>query len=319
MRTDRCKLRCKMIRKRKLHLTLLLCAAVLYVAANGSVIAEDDEQLRQSLAGNASDACVQQGYEIETGRQAEEIDSNEAAPDNLAPLYINGVLDSTCPVVNGTAVMSLGRFASLAGLDYDGHAIAGLTPELSEDGDYAVVNGRYFYLPDGLYEQGGELLWPLRVLAGMFGCAVTWDAAGGSINLDVTAVALPESGDTYYNEQDVFWLSRIIYAESGNQSLAGQIGVGNVVLNRVESELFPDSVYEVIFDRTYGVQFSPVENGTIYSTPDEEAVIAAKLALEGADTAGNSLYFVNPYIGAGYWFAANLTYVTTIGDHDFYA
>ena len=45
----------------------------------------------------------------------------------------------------------------------------------------------------------------------------------------------------------------------------------------------------------------------------------AKLALEGYNTAGESLYFVNPDIGAGSWFASNLTYVTSIGDHDFYA
>ena len=125
--------------------------------------------------------------------------------------------------------------------------------------------------------------------------------------------------DTFYNEQDVYWLSRIIYAESGNQPLAGQIGVGNVVLNRVDNSRFPDTVYEVIFDRTYGVQFSPVESGSIYAEPDEEAVVAAKLALEGYNTAGESLYFVNPDIGAGSWFASNLTYVTSIGDHDFYA
>ena len=92
-----------------------------------------------------------------------------------------------------------------------------------------------------------------------------------------------------------------------------------MVLNRVSDERFPDSVYGVIFDQSYGVQFSPVETGGIYAEPDEEAVVAAKLALEGYNTAGESLYFVNPSIGAGSWFAANLTYVTSIGDHDFYA
>ena len=166
---------------------------------------------------------------------------------------------------------------------------------------------------------GGELLWPLTALAKMFDCTVTWDAASGSIDLDLTDVALLSDGETYYNQQDVYWLSRIIYAESGNQSLAGQIAVGNVVLNRVADERFPDSVYGVIFDQSYGVQFSPVETGGIYAEPDEEAVVAAKLALEGYNTAGESLYFVNPSIGAGSWFAANLTYVTSIGDHDFYA
>ena len=215
--------------------------------------------------------------------------------------------------------MSLGRFATLAGLSFDGFSIAGSRRSLPRAAMYAVVNGRYFYLPDGLYELGGELLCRSPPWRKCSACSVSWDAASGSVNLDLTDIEPLESGETYYDEQDVYWLSRIIYAESGNQPLAGQIGVGNVVLNRVESELFPDSVFEVIFDRSCGVQFSPVENGTIYAQPDEEAAAAARLCLEGYNTAGGSLYFVNPDIGAGYWFAANLTFVTSIGDHDFYA
>lgn len=311
-----------MIRKDKFHITLLLCAILLCLAANGSVIAGDDMQLHHDLAGNASQAEDNSGYETDyTDREQEDEPAAQESsqPDNTVPLYINGALHSDCLVVDGTARMSLGRFATLAGLSFDGHAIGGVVPELGENGDYAVVNGRYFYLPDGLYEMGGELLWPLTALAKMFDCTATWDAASGSIDLDLTDVALLSDGETYYNQQDVYWLSRIIYAESGNQPLAGQIAVGNVVLNRVADERFPDSVYGVIFDQSYGVQFSPVETGGIYAEPDEEAVVAAKLALEGYNTAGESLYFVNPSIGAGSWFAANLTYVTSIGDHDFYA
>ncbi len=310
-----------MIRKNKLHMTLLLCAAVLCVAANGSVVAQYEEPEASAPAGMVEtetagpDAGTGLPEDIETGRDGEE----GAARDNYVPLYINGALHSECLVIDGVSRMSLGRFATLAGLSFDGFSIGGLTPQLAGGGEYAVVNGRYFYLPDGLYELGGELLWPLSAVAKMFGCSVSWDAASGSVNLDLTDIEPLESGETYYDEQDVYWLSRIIYAESGNQPLAGQIGVGNVVLNRVESELFPDSVFEVIFDRSCGVQFSPVENGTIYAQPDEEAVAAARLCLEGYNTAGGSLYFVNPDIGAGYWFAANLTFVTSIGDHDFYA
>ena len=315
--------RCKMIRKDKFHLTLLVCAAILCLVANGSAVAEGDRQSNLDLAGNASGTAVTDEYlESAPGSGTAYDESGMAVTetqDDMAPLYVNGALDSECLVVDGTAWMSLGRFALLAGLTYDGVYIAGVKPEISDGGDYAVLNGRYFYLPDGLYDQGGELLWPLRVLADMFSCTVAWDETSGSIDLDVTRAAIAESGDTYYNEQDVYWLSRIIYAESGNQPLAGQIGVGNVVLNRVESPLFPDTVYAVIFDRTYGVQFSPVETGGIYCEPDEEAIIAAKLALGGYETVGDSLYFVNPSIGAVSWFASNFTFVARIGDHDFYA
>ena len=308
-----------MIRKDKLHIVLLVAVLLLCIAANGSVPTYEAGRTLSDLAGTAALA----DGPPEAGAEEAEISApaaESAAPEEgaLVPLYINGVLHSECLVVDGVARMSLGRFATLAGLSYDGQALGGVTPELGEGGEYAVVNGRCFYLPGGLYALGGELLWPLREIARMFSCAVSWDEAG-SINLDLTNVGLLAGGDEYYNETDVYWLSRIIYAESGNQSLAGQIGVGNVVLNRVADPAFPDSVFGVIFDRSCGVQFSPVETGAIYSTPDEEAVVAAKLALEGCNTAGESLYFVNPDIGSGGWFAATLDYVTTIGDHDFYA
>ena len=141
-----------MIRKDKFHITLLLCAILLCLAANGSVIAGDDMQLHHDLAGNASQAEDNSGYETDyTDREQEDEPAAQEAsqPDNTVPLYINGALHSDCLVVDGTARMSLGRFATLAGLSFDGHAIGGVVPELGENGDYAVVNGRYFYLPDG--------------------------------------------------------------------------------------------------------------------------------------------------------------------------
>ena len=97
------------------------------------------------------------------------------------------------------------------------------------------------------------------------------------------------------------------------------LGVGDVVMNRVASAAFPNTVKEVIFDSRYGVQFSPVETGSIYSEPSEECVIAAKICLEGYDIVGGALYFVNPDIGVSGWFRQTRTYVTSIGDHDFYA
>jgi N-acetylmuramoyl-L-alanine amidase len=100
----------------------------------------------------------------------------------------------------------------------------------------------------------------------------------------------------------------------------GQIAVGNVVLNRVADERFPNSVKEVVFDRRGGVaQFSPTADGRISLTPDEDAELAAKLAFEGYDPVGESLYFINPSACNASWFNSRLTYTATIGDHVFYA
>ena len=96
------------------------------------------------------------------------------------------------------------------------------------------------------------------------------------------------------------------------------MAVGTVVLNRVASDEFPNNIYDVIFDRKWGVQFTPVANGTIYDTPTAESVLAAKLCLEGGRVAGDSLYFLAPELTSNHWIMNNREYVTTIGCHWFY-
>ena len=122
----------------------------------------------------------------------------------------------------------------------------------------------------------------------------------------------------HYSADDLFWLSHIIHAEAGGEPLAAQIGVGNVVLNRVRSEQFPDSVIAVVLDRENMVQFDPVENGTVARVPDEQAILAACLCLEGYNTVGDCMYFLNPDKASSRWFEENLTEAIVIGNHAFY-
>ena len=191
----------------------------------------------------------------------------------------------------------------------------GLNLQIAPGAKYIVCNSRYLYIPEGVQTKNGLLLVPVRVLCKALGASVEW--VGGENLVAITSGSGPiQSGDTYYDQEDLYWLSRIIYSESGNQSLAGKIAVGNVVLNRVASKQFPNTVYGVIFQRN---QFSPAGNGLIYRTPNAESVVAAKLALEGVNTAGNALYFINPSISSSGWFNRNCTYVATIGAHTFYA
>lgn len=120
------------------------------------------------------------------------------------------------------------------------------------------------------------------------------------------------------DEDAVYWLSRIISAESKGESLEGQIAVGNVVLNRVKSPEFPNTIYGVIFDDRWGGQFEPVRNGTIYLEPTAQSVQAAKQCLSGVNNIGNCLYFLAPDLAQNFWIPQNREYVTTIGCHDFY-
>ena len=121
-----------------------------------------------------------------------------------------------------------------------------------------------------------------------------------------------------YDSADVFWLSRIIFAEATYQPLAGRIAVGNVILNRVAYPDYPDNVYDVVFDTKGGIQFDPAYDGTIFNDSDELSKVAAYLALDGVNTCGDCYFFVNPDTGSTWWFHENLEYVTTIAEHEFY-
>lgn len=129
-------------------------------------------------------------------------------------------------------------------------------------------------------------------------------------------------GTTYgrsFNADDIYWLARIIEAEAGGEPYNGKVAVGNVVLNRVASKSFPNTIYNVIFEYYGNIpQFSPVADGTIYNTPSQQSIQAAKDAVNGVRPVGDSTYFFNPSKAAGTWIVRNKTYVMRIGGHVFY-
>lgn len=181
---------------------------------------------------------------------------------------------------------------------------------------YIEANGRTLYAKDGVHLKAGRTLVPVRVLAEALGATVDWNPATGvvSVNGGGSATTQPD----YNREDKLYWLSRIISAESRGEPLEGQIAVGNVVLNRVDSPDFPDTIYGVIFDDRWGGQFTPVRNGTIYQEPTEQSIQAAKLCLEGVNVAKDSLYFLAPALTNNHWIMENRTHVMTIGAHWFY-
>ena len=122
-----------------------------------------------------------------------------------------------------------------------------------------------------------------------------------------------------YDSEDIYWMSRIINSEAGGEPFLGKIAVGNVVMNRVRSSQYPNTVKDVIFDRKYGVQFSPIINGTIYNSPNYDSIIAARICLEGYSLSNDVIYFLNPRIATNFWIVNNCKYEFTIGNHKFYS
>lgn len=243
--------------------------------------------------------------------------SAKAAP-RRASVQINGtVLNAACYVDSGVTYVPLRTLLDALGgwtLQWD----AGTKTAVADSSSARLIadpNTNTITL-DGTPRSGrvtvenGRTYVPLRLVMEAMGAKVVWDKYFGG--------AAVTTADFPYDAVDLFWLARIIYAESGAESQKGQIAVGNVVLNRVASGKFPNTIPAVIFDRKDAVQFEPVENGSIYQTPPASAVASAKAALDGANTVGNALYFYAPALSQGIWINANCTYLQTIGCHRFY-
>ncbi len=188
------------------------------------------------------------------------------------------------------------------------------------DGDtYISANDRYLWCPHGVFAEQSYLFVPLRIAAKVLGATVDWNADEFAAYVTVTGEGPLAHASAFYVEDELYWLSRIICAEAGAEPFDGQIAVGNVVLNRVRAEIFPSNIYDVIFDRRYGVQFTPTANGMIYRDPSEESIIAAKICLEGYSISYEILYFINAALAQNFWVPQNRPYVMTINTHDFYS
>lgn len=100
-----------------------------------------------------------------------------------------------------------------------------------------------------------------------------------------------------YTREEFDLLARLIHAEAASESYTGKVAVGAVVLNRVKSSIFPNSITAVIYQAKNGVyQFTPVYNGSINRPAGADSLKAAREALGGADPTGGALFFFNSWV-----------------------
>lgn len=121
------------------------------------------------------------------------------------------------------------------------------------------------------------------------------------------------------SREDYQTLLRIVEAEAGICDSKGKILVANVVINRVQSGEFPDTIRDVVYQPS---QFSPVSNGTINTCKvTAQTVECVERALSGEDYSQGALYFMNrdaSRSGAVQWFDGRLTYLFSYGGHEFF-
>lgn len=257
-----------------------------------------------------------------------ETKSGQAEKSRALNITADGVIfEGNAFLYNNTTYVAIRQFATFLGANSvfwekeTGTAIIsadGLLLKVKSGAKYMEANGRTLWMEHGSINDNGTIYVPIRVICSAFGYSVSWNAETR------TAAALSSggtivSGSNYYDSDSVKWLSRIIHAEAEGESLLGKIAVGNVVLNRKNSSLFPNTIYGVIFDRNNGVQFTPTVNGAIYNEPNEESIIAAKLCLEGVNIMPHALFFVNVKTATNSWVSDNRECITVIGNHSFFA
>ena len=131
--------------------------------------------------------------------------------------------------------------------------------------------------------------------------------------MGITSSNSSSSSSSSSNSSDVNLLARVIYGEARGEPYAGQVAVGAVILNRVKSSQFPNTIAGVVYQSG---AFDAVSDGQVNLTPDSTAKKAAQDALNGWDPSYGAIYYFNPNTATNKWIWSRPLTVT-IGKHRF--
>lgn len=143
---------------------------------------------------------------------------------------------------------------------------------------------------------------------------ITIDGVVGNETAEKLGISLKSSsGGSSGNQGDVYLLARLVYGEARGEPYKGKVAVAAVVLNRVESSKFPNTIAKIIYQKG---AFSVVDDGQINLSPDQEALKAARDAMNGWDPSGNALFYFNPSKSTNQWIRTREV-ICVIGEHHF--
>ncbi len=144
---------------------------------------------------------------------------------------------------------------------------------------------------------------------------LTADGIVGPKTASAMGITLSNSGaaSSGTTSNDVYLLARLIYGEARGEPYKGQVAIGAVVMNRVRSAQFPNTIAGVIYQRG---AFDAVSDGQINLAPDSTAVRAARDAINGYDPTGGCLFYYNPRTATSKWMLSRPV-LLRIGNHVF--
>lgn len=143
---------------------------------------------------------------------------------------------------------------------------------------------------------------------------LTADGIVGAKTAAAMGITLSSTGSSGgYNSSDTYLLARAIYGEARGEPYLGQVAVAAVILNRVKSSNFPNTISGVIYQAG---AFTCVSDGQINLTPNNTAIQAAKDAMSGWDPTNGCLYYYNPRTATSSWIWSRQVRLV-IGEHNF--
>lgn len=170
--------------------------------------------------------------------------------------------------------------------------------------------GYYSGSVDGIY--GSQTVSAVKKFQKKNGLTV--DGIAGTQTLKAMGITSnSSSSSSSNNSSNVNLLARVVYGEARGEPYTGQVAVAAVVLNRVKSSKFPNTISGVVYQNG---AFDAVSDGQINMTPDETAKKAAQDALNGWDPSYGAIYYFNPNTATNKWIWSRPMTVT-IGKHRF--
>lgn len=231
--------------------------------------------------------------------------SSQAATDDIPiTLFINNhfIYSDTAPFIEDNTIFvpikEISEALSIDDLKWNSQDSSILltegkrTIQIFMDQKTIYVNDHKYYMDAKPRLVDGRAMVPLDFIAENFNFTFTWDKPTASILVTKNGLA-PTTRRTSqdFTYEDILWLARIVHVEALNLSQAGKIAVANVVINRKKSNLFPDTVYEVIFASG---QFPPAHKpGFAELVPSSGTWKAVKTAIYGQNNVSTCLYFNN--------------------------
>jgi N-acetylmuramoyl-L-alanine amidase len=128
-----------------------------------------------------------------------------------------------------------------------------------------------------------------------------------------TSSSTSKSTNLGFSESDLKLMANAVYGESRGEPYEGQVAVAAVILNRVKSQNFPNTISGVIMQPG---AFTAVADGQIYLTPNEQAARAVQDAINGWDPSTGAEYYFNPVTATSKWIWSR-EQIKTIGKHIF--